>query len=164
MDQNMTLYIADSALFIHGKGADGPDYITVPSVATEMKSVETRMRFELACEMGMRLEQPDPVFLQQIKDKSGDTGDLQELSGTDLDVLAKALEHKEDAVLLTDDYAVQNVASILDIEVSPVSQKKIKDKLVWGRKCTACKRKFDHGDICPVCGSALKKVRKQKLK
>lgn len=73
------------------------------------------------------------------------------------------LDLKEEGVLLTDDYAVQNVASMLGIKVEPVVQKKIKDVLIWQKVCIGCKRKFDSGDICPVCGSPMRKGRKRKL-
>ena len=92
------------------------------------------------------------------------TRDSEELSKTDLEVLAKAFEHKDRCVLLTDDYAVQNVAVQLGIEVKPIAQKKIKDILIWQKQCIGCKKKFDKGEICPICGSPLKKKRKKSIK
>jgi len=159
----MTFYITDSAVFIYGYDGDTSLYITVPSVKDEMKSREAMMRFEIACETGTRIETPDPQVRKEVLSIAKKTRDVEELSSTDIDILTKALEYKENGVLLTDDYAVQNMASVLGIEVKPISQKKIKDVLVWGKKCTACYRKFDEGDDCPVCGSLLKKVRKRKL-
>ncbi|MCD4702743.1 MAG: NOB1 family endonuclease [Methanosarcinaceae archaeon] len=159
----MTLYIADSAVFINGYHKENSQFITVPAVGEELKSREARMRFDLACERGTRSEIPDPLIRAEVIGTARHTQDAEELSATDIDILAKALEYKEDAVLLTDDYAVQNVAAVMGINVAPISQKKIKDVLVWGKRCTGCRRKFDEGDVCPVCGSKLKKTRKRKL-
>lgn len=159
----MTFYITDSAVFIYGYDGDTSQFITVPAVRNEMKSQEALMRFEIACETGTRVEQPDPDIRKKVVSLSRETRDVEELSETDIDILAKAYEYKDDSILLTDDYAVQNVASVLGIEFKPIAQKKIKDVLVWGKKCTACRRKFDKGDECPVCGSPLKKVRRRKL-
>jgi UPF0271 protein len=64
---------------------------------------------------------------------------------------------------MTDDYAVQNVASMIGIKVEPISQSRIKDKIIWGKKCTGCMKRFDRGEECPICGSPLKKIRKRKI-
>lgn len=159
----MPLYIADSAVFIMGKPVDAIHTITIPSVVNELKSSESRLRFDLAREQGLRVELPSKESLDKVIEVSGFSKDHEELSVTDIDVLAKAYDCKDEAVLLTDDYAVQNVASILGIKVEPVVQKKIKDVLIWQKVCIGCKRKFDSGEICPVCGSPMKKGRKRKL-
>jgi Predicted nucleic acid-binding protein, consists of a PIN domain and a Zn-ribbon module len=159
----MEYYIADSAVFIMGSGIEPYRIITIPSVVNELKSSEAAMRFDLARESGARVEMPEDSFREKILQVANETKDCEELSSTDIDILAKALEYKGSSVLLTDDYAVQNVAKVLRLEVKPVAQKRIKDVLVWQKQCTGCRRKFDSGDVCPVCGSPLKKRRKRKI-
>ncbi|MDY0385548.1 MAG: DNA-binding protein [Methanolobus sp.] len=159
----MEYYIADSAVFIMGTGIKSHRIITIPSVVNELKSNEASMRFELARESGARVEMPEDGFRENVLKIAKKTMDCDELSLTDIDILAKALEYKESSVLLTDDYAVQNVARVLGIEVKPVAQKKIKDVLVWQKECVGCRKRFDRGEVCPVCGSALKKKRKRKI-
>ena len=159
----MTYYIADSAVFIMGYPVEYPLLITVPSVVNELKSSEAAMRFDLAREDGARVEMPQPGMIDEVLGMAEHTRDVEELSTTDVDILAKALERKDDATLLTDDYAVQNVAVMLGIEVKPVAQKKIRDILVWEKQCVGCRKRFDDGDICPICGSELKKRRKRKV-
>lgn len=162
--RQMTNYIADSAVFIMGNcDIDSSLLITVPSVEDELKSRDAVLRFDLAKEGGLRVEWPEPEMVKAVREKAEHTRDSEELSKTDLEVLAKALEHKEKAVLLTDDYAVQNVAVQLGIEVKPIAQKKIRDLIIWQKQCIGCKQTFDRGDVCPVCGSPLKKKRKTKL-
>ncbi|MEZ5334337.1 MAG: DNA-binding protein [Methanolobus sp.] len=159
----MDYYIADSAVFIMGSGIEPYRIITIPSVVNELKSSEASMRFDLARESGARVEMPDEQYREKVMQVAKKTRDCEELSETDIDILAKALEYKDNSVLLTDDYAVQNVARVIGIEFRPVAQKKIKDVLVWQKQCVGCRRCFDSGEICPVCGSALKKRRKRKI-
>ncbi|MBN2488702.1 MAG: NOB1 family endonuclease [Methanosarcinaceae archaeon] len=159
----MTDYIADSAVFIMGYAVDSSLLITVPSVVGELKSSEAVLRFDLARESGALVEMPEPEMRGEVLEMAKYTRDIEDLSSTDVDILAKALEYKDSAVLLTDDYAVQNVASLLGIEVKPVAQKNISDILVWEKQCIGCRKRFDKGEICSVCGSLLKKRRKRKL-
>ncbi|AAM04353.1 conserved hypothetical protein [Methanosarcina acetivorans C2A] len=163
--RKMTSYIADSAVFIMGNcNVDSSLLITVPSVVDELKSRDAVLRFDLAKEGGLRVEWPEPEMVKEVREKAEQTRDSEELSKTDLEILAKALEHRETAVLLTDDYAVQNVAVQLGIQVKPIAQKKIKDVLIWQKQCIGCKKTFEKGDECPICGSPLKKKRKKRLK
>lgn len=157
------IYIADSAVFIMGKDIDPSVLVTVSSVVGELRSQEASMRFELALEGGARVEAVDPVLRRQVIRAAGKTKDSEELSSADIDVLAKALEYVDSAVLLTDDYAVQNTASVLGIRFLPVVQKKIRDVLEWEKECFGCRRRFPGGEVCPVCGSELKKKRKRKI-
>jgi UPF0271 protein len=153
------IYIADSSLFIVGKRIEG-NIITVPSVEEELKNENTRTTMEL---MNVRIEPPLQTFIREVRSIAGVTKDDDELSKTDIDILAKALEYsgKEETVLISDDYAVQNTAIHLGIKVMPAGQKKIRDVLLWEKFCIGCKRRFPKGDDCPVCGTALKKMRKK---
>ena len=163
--KKMTSYIADSAVFIMGNcSVDSSLLITVPSVADELKSKDSVLRFDLAKEGGLRVEWPEPEMVKEVRKKAEQTRDSEELSKTDLEILAKALEHRDKAILLTDDYAVQNVAVQLGIQVKPIAQKKIRDIIIWQKQCTGCKKTFEKGDECPICGSPMKKKRKTKLK
>ncbi len=153
--------IADSSLFILKKRLEGT-IITVPSVLEELKDESSRTALEL---MDARVEPPLESFVKEVRKKAGITKDSEELSATDIDVLAKALEYskQEETTLITDDFAVQNTALQLGIKVMPVAQRKIKDVLIWEKQCIGCKRRFPEGDTCPVCGSPLKKIRKKKI-
>lgn len=153
------IHIADSSLFIIGKRIEG-NIITVPSVVNEIRDERSRTTLEL---MNVRIEPPLQSFIREVTVKARATQDSEELSRTDIDLLAKALEYSrnEDTILITDDYAVQNTAISLGIKVMPAGQKKIKDVLNWEKFCMGCKRRFPQGDDCPVCGTPLKKMRKR---
>jgi len=158
----MTYYIVDSAVFImRNSNLNSSLMITVPSVVDELKSRDSMLCYYLAKEGGLRVEWPEPEMVKEIKRKAEHTRDSEELSKADLEILAKALEYRNTGILLTDDYAIQNVALQLGIQVKPVAQKKIKDIIIWQKKCTGCKKTFDQGDVCTICGSSLKKRRKR---
>ncbi|MDK2891873.1 DNA-binding protein [Methanohalophilus sp.] len=160
--KDMKIFVADTAVFINRYRRDAT-FVTVPSVIEELKSRESSIEGLLAIESGAKVEQPNPEAIAEIHRMARNTRDIEELSKTDIEILAKAFEYKDNAILLTDDYAMQNVALLLGIEVKPVTQKKIKDRIIWEKRCTGCRRKFDSGDECPVCGSPLKKTRKRKV-
>lgn len=157
----MPILIADSSLFILKKRLEGT-IITVPSVVKELRDESSRTALEL---MNVKVEPPLESFIKEVRKKAGMTKDSEELSNADIDILAKALEHseQEETTLITDDFAVQNTAVQLGINVMPVAQRRIKDILLWEKLCTGCRRRFPQGDVCPVCGSPLKKVRKRKI-
>jgi UPF0271 protein len=152
------IHIADASLFIIRKRLEGT-VVTVPSVVEELRDENSRTILEL---MNVRIEPPLSSFKKKVMTKAGITRDSEELSETDIDILAKALEYseREDTVLVSDDFAVQNTAIQLGIRVIPAGQRKIKDVLVWEKQCIGCKRRFPQGNECPVCGSEMKKRRK----
>lgn len=157
----MPILIADASLFILRKRLEGI-IITVPSVVEELRDESSKTALEL---MNVKVEPPLENFIKEVRKKAGVTKDSEELSATDIDILAKALEYskREETTLITDDFAVQNTALQLGIKVMPAGQRKIKDVLIWEKQCIGCKRRFPEGEVCPVCGSPLKKRRKSRI-
>ena len=81
-------------------------------------------------------------------------GDLAELSETDIRLVAAAFEL--DCPLVTDDYAMQNVAEKLDVTVEVIARDGISEQREWQFQCAGCGREFDENhDRCPVYGSSL---------
>lgn len=164
----MKKYIADSAVFIMGNcPVAAADMVTIPQVEDEMKSEDAALRYDLSKAEGLRVEAVTDTFIDAVKEQASQTRDIEKLSRTDLGIIAKALEYKEkigdDAVLVTDDFAVQNIAARLGIVVMPVAQRVIQDQIVWQKQCIGCFRHFKDGDDCPVCGSPLRKKMKKKV-
>lgn len=156
------IHIADASLFIIRKRIEGR-IVTVPSVVEELRDEKSRTTMEL---MNVRVEPALNTFKNEVMLKAGITKDIEELSGTDIDILAKALEYSrcQKTILITDDFAIQNIAIQLGIEVMPAGQRKIKDVLLWEKQCIGCKRRFEQGEECPVCGSPMKKRRRTRTK
>ena len=101
---------------------------------------------------------PTPEYLQKVKKVADKTGDINVLSQTDIELLAVAVQEK--AILITDDYAMQNVASVLGVEWKTASGEGIHEVRRWKWRCESCGRYFrKHYEQCPVCGGRLRRVK-----
>ncbi|RNJ76575.1 MAG: nucleotide-binding protein [Nitrosopumilus sp. H13] len=82
------------------------------------------------------------------------TGDYEQLSRQDMSVIALCMELGGE--LVSDDYAVANVAESSGISVAPVMTRGIQKAGRWIRYCPGC-RATRNGTECRVCGTLLKK-------
>jgi UPF0271 protein len=146
------LRVLDASAFIDDYHADGP-VVTVPLVREELRDAAA-YRFDALEGSGMRLHVPDPATVERVGRAADTTGDRAELSRTDTRLLAAA--HELDATLVTDDYAMQNVARELDLATEPISKEGITERREWRFQCQGCGRVYDdHHDRCEVCGAGL---------
>lgn len=121
--------------------------VTVPEVVEEIKDENSRLFLSL---MDIEVEEPSEESVSTVKEVAAKSGDIYKLSNTDIKLIAKAVDLE--GILVTDDYAIQNVASLLDIKVDNILQPAISRTYKWVRVCKGCKRTTEH-KICPVCGS-----------
>ena len=116
----------------------------------------------------LRIIEPKKGCIQKVEKAASALGDLQYLSKPDQQLLALALDLIEQdfqAVVVTDDYSIQNVAQCLHIEFRPVSQRRIRDVIQWETYCSACNRSFPdaaRGEVCPICATPLKRRARRK--
>ena len=103
----------------------------------------------------LMVREPESKFVEQIKKKAKESGDIQELSKEDVSILALCLELQGE--LVTDDYAVSNVASNLGIKVSAIMTSGIKNVGKWIHYCPGCRTNHPNGKKCPNCGTSLKR-------
>lgn len=103
----------------------------------------------------LMVRNPEDEYVKIIKNKAGESGDIQELSKEDISILALCLELQGE--LVSDDFAVSNVASNLGIKVSSVMTNGIKDVGRWMYYCAGCGVEFAKITECPQCGNPLKK-------
>jgi UPF0271 protein len=102
----------------------------------------------------MHIHIPADGTVEKVRRAASETGDREVLSDTDVRLLAAAFEL--DATLVTDDYAMQNVADRLGVDVSVIAQDGIDERRDWQFQCQGCGREFDENrDRCPICGSPL---------
>jgi UPF0271 protein len=102
----------------------------------------------------MHIHIPQDGAVERVRRAAKETGDFAELSNTDVRLVAAAFEL--DATLVTDDYAMQNVAEHMDVSVDVIAQEGIEEQRDWLFQCQGCGREFDENkDRCPICGSEL---------
>jgi UPF0271 protein len=146
------MFVLDSSAFINEYHTDAK-IASIPLVREELQD-ESAYRFDALEGSGMHLHIPDGETVERIERAARETGDLAELSRTDIRLIAAAFEL--DATLVTDDYAMQNVADKLEVDVEVIAQDGIDEQRDWRFQCQGCGREFDENhDRCPICGSAL---------
>lgn len=107
------------------------------------------------------VSEPTSASRKKVEEASVRTGDRTRLSPVDKDVLALAIDMQ--AEVLTDDYSVQNLATVLKIPFKAVGLKPIKEVVKWRYVCLGCGKHFDKEQPdCPICGSQLRTYRGRK--
>ena len=100
------------------------------------------------------IQDPKEEFSKIVRNTAKKTGDLNSLSHGDTSCIALSLEL--DTELISDDFAVSNVAKHLDVVIIPIMTKGIKTVGKWIHYCSACGISSKES-ICPNCGNKLRK-------
>jgi len=119
----------------------------------------------------LKVQNPTSQSLKEILEKAQSLGDRTVLSKADSSVLALALDlYREgrNPVVVSDDYAVQNVAEGIGIAYQSLATLGIRQKFQWTYYCPACFRRYPEGEleVCRVCGTKLRRkpLRKQAVR
>lgn len=150
------------------------EHFTTSSVIDELRPDTTpHTRLELALETGkVKIHSPSQNILEEVEEASRKVGDIKSLSKADKDVLAVALTLSREGfstVLMSDDYAVQNVAEFLGLKYISLTTFGIRYRFRWVLYCPACKKRYPpdaNTTVCRVCGTLLKRrvLRKKSVK
>ncbi len=163
----MNCYILDACAFILGLNSTsikGRIY-SVPAVADELPPMSMALkRFITSHESGyLKILQPSAKYHNEVLKTSRKLGESSILSKADLQIIALALELKTkeaNPIIVTDDYAIQNVAEHLNLPYSPLATLGISYEFKWTFYCPACFRRYkqDYGPTtCEICGTKLKR-------
>jgi endoribonuclease Nob1 len=145
--------ILDSSVFFSFYPVEGELY-TTPSVLEELVDLRAKGNFEKLHAEGLHVVSPTEESQARVREAAERTRDLRVISDTDSDLLALALDC--DAVLYTDDFAIQNVAAELGVAVHPIQQRAAK-KIIWKYRCSGCGKYFETDGECPICGAEIKR-------
>lgn len=140
------------------------DSYSVPEVAEELRQqTGPSYRLTVSSSSGkMKIKAPTHASLTEVINKATKLGDKIALSKTDTSILALALDLSKEGlapVIVSDDYAVQNVAESLSLAYQSLATYGIRQKFNWVFYCPACYRRYPMGDtaVCLVCGTKLKR-------
>ena len=146
------MYVLDSSAFIH-------EYHTIeqtasiPLVREELED-ESAYRYDAMEGSGMHIHISTDETIDTVRRAADELGDLDELSRTDIRLVATTFEL--DGTLVTDDYAMQNVAEKLNVTVEVIAREGISEQRHWIFQCQGCGREFDEQrDRCEICGSPV---------
>ncbi|MDX1535127.1 MAG: nucleotide-binding protein, partial [Thermoplasmata archaeon] len=108
--------VLDTSAILSGMDFAGDVYVP-SSVLREARTAGLDPRLEAVLETKSRVFEPRKRDLVRVSEASLETGDAASLSPTDREVLALALQLE--AAVVTDDYAMKNVADRLGVPYQP---------------------------------------------
>ena len=154
------MFILDTCAFLTQKHPTG-EFVTVPGIKTEIVNRQSRQYFENMLATHLKVMKAQKNSYDVVNKEAKETGDYDVLSKVDMDILALGYECK--GTIITDDFAIQNVALALEVRFLSCSGKVISEKRAWRYKCTACNHKEKVKlKNCSVCGN--EEIRRIKLK
>ena len=160
----MRTLVLDTSAFIMGFNPSqvGHAY-TVESVEAELSEGSfVQWRFKISKEKGeLTVQPPSANATAKVESIAKKTGERGSVSTTDREVVALALDLKElgqEPLIVSDDYAVQNLAEHLGLAYGSLANFGIVHKFNWVMYCPACHRRFEPPQkTCSVCGTPLKR-------
>lgn len=170
----MRVFVLDTSAFIMGvnpSSIEGTAY-SVPAVANELPDgTMASIRFNTSRDSGkLIVKMPDLQSQNAVRTASIQLGEDQVLSEADRQILALALNLNLDGkapTIVSDDYAIQNVAERLKLSYTPLATFGISYEFDWILYCPACFKKYPPRyacAVCRVCGTELKRKVLRKLR
>ena len=159
-----TIFILDTSAILSGKtiAPDDTILVTTEGVSNELQPGGRDYRaFLFLQERGLAINSPSKEAIKRIHQIATETGDISRLSKADIEVLALALDinQEKEAIVITDDYSIQNVAHALNINFKSISQDGITKSFKWTYRCSGCGKKFNENiKTCPICGALTKTI------
>ena len=154
----MAFRVLDSSAFYAGIpfSSNEPSYITslIYNEIEHIKKDHDAVRILIETKR-LTVCDPEHQFVIIANDAAKKSGDFPNLSDEDISSIALSLQLKGE--LVTDDFAISNVAKNLNIDVIPVMTNGIKNVVVWKYYCPGCKTDFSNVAECPRCGNRLKR-------
>jgi UPF0271 protein len=153
--------VVDTSSLFYGFQFDGNnEYITTDSVIEEVRNRSMKRGIGLRTEL-MKIFQPSSGEIAEVEKVARLSGDFDQLSTTDIELIA--LAKGQEAVLLTNDLAMQNVCRRMNIKYQSFGGKSIDTEIEWGYRCIGCHRRFNRlYEECPYCGNELKRYPKKR--
>ena len=103
----------------------------------------------------LKIREPDSESTKDAIKSSKNTGDFPQLSKQDISIIALGIEMK--GQIISDDFAISNVAKNIGVEIIPIMTNGIKDVGKWVHYCPGCRTNHTTGNECPMCGTSLKR-------
>lgn len=136
--------------------------ITTGLVFEEISHIQEKLSVleSLISNKKIMILEPSEDSIRKVRSIITQIGETR-LSDADISIVALAKEFN--ATLVTDDFAVCNLAKTLSINLLNLGTKGIKDRRKWVRFCKSCGRGYPPTQtICSLCGNKLR-VRYKKL-
>ncbi len=152
----MVFRVLDATAFYAGMPfASNDSFMTTSAIYEEIQHIKKKQGALEMLQQTNRLQIRDPSeeFISAVRDTADETGDSATISKQDISIIALALENNIE--LITDDFAVTNVAKQLKIKTFSLMTKGINTVGKWISYCSMCGKEFSKEKECPICGSRL---------
>lgn len=158
---NEKIHVLDSTAFFAGIPFQGQGkYFTTYQVLDEVRGRGVGAQL---IHSRVQVTEPSKESVQRVKEASNRTGDEKSLSEADMSILAVTLDLAksrmgEQVILVTDDFAVRNVAEVIGISLSETSLRGGEwKKITWVTYCKGCGKEYldPKRSVCEVCGTKL---------
>ena len=103
----------------------------------------------------LKIREPGQKSINAAVQAAKNTGDYPQLSKQDMSIIALCIETQGE--IITDDFAISNVAKNIGLKISPIMTKGIKDVGKWIHYCPGCRTNHPNGVECPICATPLKR-------
>ncbi len=154
----MDFRILDASAFYAGVPfRSSNDYYTTSLVYDEIKHIKKNHdALGILLEANrLKIRDSDKESTEVAIKAAKDTGDFPQLSRQDISIIALCIEMNGE--IISDDFAISNVAKNLSLKISPIMTQGIKDVGKWVHYCPGCRTNHTVGKECPVCGTPLKR-------
>ena len=128
---------------------------TTPQILDEIQHIKGKYDMtQVLIDTGrLKIAEADEQDIKIVKEIARQTNDITKLSKQDISILA--LCKNLNGELITDDFAISNVAKTMKINVIPVMTEGIKYVGKWIYYCPRCKENFKGVTKCERCGGVL---------
>ncbi len=154
----MDFRILDASAFYAGVPfRSSSDYYTTSLVYDEIRHIKKNHgALEILLETNrLKIREPDKKSTDVAVKAAKDTGDFPQLSKQDISIIALCIEMNGE--IISDDFAISNVAKNIDLKISPIMTLGIKDVGKWIHYCPGCRTNHTNTKECPACGTPLKR-------
>lgn len=157
---NERIYVLDSTAFYAGIPLKGEGrYYSTYQVLGEVKHYSLTSQF---IHSRVQVLEPSKESLQKVKTVAAKTGDSKSISEADISIIALTLDlsasrKDENIVLVTDDFAIRNVAEVLGVNLSETTIRGEWKNITWITYCKGCGKEYPNpkAKVCDVCGTKL---------
>jgi UPF0271 protein len=103
----------------------------------------------------LKIMDPDKESTNAAIASAKETGDFPQLSKQDISIIALCISIKGE--IISDDFAITNVAKNIGLKISPIMTNSFQDVGKWVHYCPGCRTNHTVGKECPMCGTPLKR-------
>ena len=103
----------------------------------------------------LKIIEPEDSHIKEATEAAKKSGDFPQLSQEDISIIALGIKTKGE--IISDDFAISNVAKNIGLKISPIMTKGIRDIGNWIHYCPGCKTTQKEKKECPNCGTPLKR-------